>query len=60
MSNRLVKQVKRVEWGFRNREHSARRYDSTAPARTGRAPDLILIAAQQSKSPDSTYPDKEQ
>ncbi len=35
-------------------------YDSTAPARTGRNPDFILIAGQQSKSPDSTYPEKEQ
>jgi transposase len=43
--NRLVKQVKRVGCGFRNRETRSAEYDSTAPATSG--PQLRLHSARQ-------------
>ncbi len=58
--NRLVKQVKRVSCGFRNREHSARRirFHCTAPANSGPQPnpDFMLIARSKLKSRVSTTP----
>ena len=54
--NRLVKQVKRVACGFRNRENSARRIRFHCTQTAGRNPDIMLIARSKSKSPVTTSP----
>ena len=52
--NRLLKQVKRVGCGFRNREHSARRIRFHCTQTAGRNPDFRLIARSKSNSRHGT------